>query len=305
MIPQAKERTLTMKTDYTKYTETKTWRAWQGSVLSNFQPNSDGTKPLFALLLAATSSNNLERLSTSEFLNDTCRPSVGLRKALKRIWQVMRDNDERWVIAAASLEGLGLGLGFISFHWGQLSQGKPVIQYASGQRRHLFDQPWEDSDWLNPHPSLNEIHHDYEIFLPTEQDKESYEATVNLGSTKDFLNRVEIEFYYPNQNEIFVVMVFNMGLFTENNVIPFKRMMSQYSLVELPSGFAHHNDPVICYRFRVTYEERAQAVEFKNILVGHLHRQLYFQPKEGFIKFIEKKLHDAGVSLIGAITVSR
>ena len=291
-----------MKIKKLDYTKTKTWRAWESSVLSSFPACQSETKTLLALLLTATSPNNLEELSVGLVIPDTCRPSIAMRKALKEVWRVMQTNGERWVIMAASFEGLGLGLGFTQFFWKKLVQGRPVIAYEQG----VTLLGTLDGLWNKSAGSACAICHDMEIFYPDEGDgvvwTPTHRCEINLATDTDFLRHVQVSFYCPNRNEILAVFYFDERLFTEGNVILFKKGMSKYSVLCLPSGYALSNNPAICYRIRATDQELRDVVELHNgEHIPSRHRSLFFKPKEGLAGFVQAKLREMGVTLLSEI----
>lgn len=299
---QLANRTLIMKVKKLDYTKTKTWRAWEGSVLSSFPACQSETKTLLALLLTATSPTNMEELSVGPVIPDACRPSIAMRRGLKEVWRVMQTNGERWVIMAASFEGLGLGLGFTEFFWEKLAQGRPVIRYEQGVT--LLGILGEE--WNQPAGSVRAICHDMEIFYPDEGDSVVWSPThrceINLATDTDFLRHVQVSFYCPNRNEIFAIFYFDKRLFTEGNVIPFKKGMSKYSVLRKPSGYALSNNPAICYRIQATDQELRNVVELHDgDHIPNRHRSLFFKPKEGLAGFVQAKLREMGVTLLGEI----
>ncbi|MDD4900743.1 MAG: hypothetical protein PHS62_01355 [Patescibacteria group bacterium] len=292
-----------MKVKELDYTKTKTWRAWEGSVLSNFPACQSETKTLLALLLTATSPTNLEELSVGPVISDTCRPSIAMRKGLKEVWRVMQANGERWVIMAASFEGLGLGLGFTKFFWKKLAQRRHVIGCENWGGRF---RGAESNAWNMPTGSTNAICHEMEIFYPDERDGSIWSSThrceINLATDTDFLRHVQVSFYCPNRNEILVVFYFDQRLFTEGNVNPFKQGMSEYSVLYMSSGYALSNNPAVCYRIQVTDEELRSVVDIhRGDYIFNLRRLLFFKPKEGLAGFVQAKLHEMGVTLLGEI----
>lgn len=304
------------------YTETKTWKTWQGSVLSNFKPNSNEAKPLFGLLLAAASKTNLEALSTSPALPVTCHLSVELRKALTKVWRVMKKNDEQWAILAASLEGLMLGVGFTTFYWDELCQGKPIVRQIDKRveikitnsnftGREEYQAPihakrYADGRGLDPLWLYLPICDSDQFFLDAEVRDEKhahslfYRGEIDLKAEVDHLRRVEVGFFYTGHGQMHAVMVFDKRIFTESNIIAFRRMMPEYSLVEFHHESHRHDDPTVCYSFSLTNKEVNEVIHFgdflywdsNNTVTGHYR---YFKPKDGFLGLVKTKLNELNV----------
>ena len=274
------------------YTKTATWKAWRKSLLVSFEPNDSVTKPLLGLLLIAKSLTELEKFSVSPILPPTCRLSVELRKALKSVWQVMRDNKEEWVIFAASLEGLGLGIGLTRFYWNRLCQGRPLVKYTQPERPEGFALPLCGPDEICSFARISKL------------GEGEYLARIQLkDDIPDFLYKVKVMCYYPGHGEMLVTLEFDKRMFTESNAVAFQKMMPPYAVVvDIPSGRSDvdPNSPTICYRFSVTAGELPQYAEFGEFRYLHPHSQYsgwyeYIRPWEGFLKFISAKLAELGV----------
>ena len=315
------------------YTETLTWITWRQSLLGNFPPNQTESKVLFALLLGATSATNLENLSESEFIPDTCRLSADLKRALKQVWRVMTEEKEQWVIIAASLEGLGLGLGFVNYYWDTLKRGRPILAFAeenvvlefsldqeetadsfSSHHFRLDTQKYIDGKaekaiiLLIPKDGIKKkIYSKLEVTMP---DNRSCRANINLESNTDFLRRVEVRFYYSAPEKILAVISFDQRIFTEQNILLFENQMPPYSVVNFP--YNHRlRGPAICYGLDIRGEEINNLIEIGEFLCKHKEssypysfQQHYVNPKEGFLEAIKVKLKEIGVPFADSITLN-
>ncbi|MFZ2188359.1 MAG: hypothetical protein WAV73_02225 [Candidatus Moraniibacteriota bacterium] len=300
------------------YAETETWKTWENSPLGDLSPDDDETKPIFSLLLMASSTTELERLSTSPLLPPVCRLSIELRKAAKRVWRVMHKKNEKWVILSASLEGLDLGVGLNDFYWDRLCRGKSEI--------HLF----EDGDAIRTSPrDLNNkteyismpakeyttdgkengiklfiprysgvIYGEMEIKDPRDNPL-CYKAEINLNTESDSLRQVKVRFiYHPEQRQIFIVMIFNRRILTESNILTFEKMMPSFSVVKIFSHYLNR-EPAICYRLDIDDSEMSRIIKLGKFNYRHSEGlsewYRYICPLESFFECMKTKLNELGI----------
>jgi hypothetical protein len=316
------------------YTETKTWKAWQ-KALGDFPPNEDVSKMLFSLLLGAHSLTNLEKLADqlgeNEIIPETCRLSVDLKRSLKQVWSVMTKSKEQWVIISASLEGLGLGLGFASYYWKILRQGRPVVKYDKSAVVFMPDDhfPYDTEYFLQfsrvsatryveekePTPidllmiekhARNTIYSELEVSIP---DPSIFYAKLDFESVDDQHSRFRVKFFYGGVGKIWMVIFLDILLFTEKLLLLFPERMPPYSIFS-PGGHEEEYKPAICYRFNFSETEMRRLIEIGEFLRLHKgsqsprsYQKNYVDPKPGFLEAMQAKLKEVGIPLADSLRI--
>lgn len=316
-------------------TETKIWRAWYDSSLGQLDREKGGS-PLVNLLLAARSKSEIERLS--KVLPDDCKPSNELLRALKGVWQIAEENNERWALLDLSIGDHKIGTGLTEFYWSRLSERRPKVKIVSDKvrekgeidRRSEYNRKHYDLIALTRHVNGNvpRTRKKVSVNLPVIEPNsffldgkiQAYDprASRRAGRThshdykavmkpspesedKGYL--VGIDCFYPfSGSTVFVVMSFTTHFCTEANIVWFAKAMPDYRVID---GWSYDINATsrICYPIEVDSERflRIGLFEYYDL---NKHVQ-YIEPQDGFFDLIKQELVRIGVPFVDSITENR
>lgn len=316
MILEAIKNSLTMKTEYK---QTETWKTWQKSLLSNFPPDSPQGMVLFTLLLAAKSSTGLEKFNDSDILPDQYKLSNELKKAIKKVYAVMTQRKEEWVILSVMFSYLVGSKGFCDFYWQLLKAGKPIINFLPRPVLDpLFSTPFKgDIDhtdnlkkigyesipdaikYLNGKEvetislwklsdkelRINQIRQCSEIKKGFD-DKDYFKTKIKFIEMSEIVPVPIVRFFYVGKGKISAVFFFPTRFFNEENAEKFKKLMPYYYVAE---GFLRGFDEVIespIFAYVLEDERFEDLIEFGQFC-EEKRRPLKFHKGQMFEVYIE------------------
>ncbi len=112
------------------YRSSKIYRQWSGSALNSAVTNKS-LNLFLPTLVVAKSKRQLEELLIS--FPENVRPSIALIKELKKVWDIMKENNEEHIILSWLFDAnlMGSSKILLNYYWHIIAQGRQLEQHLN------------------------------------------------------------------------------------------------------------------------------------------------------------------------------